>query len=135
MVCAAQDNSPAGLWTTIDDNSGKPRALVRIVEENGVLEGAILKIYPAPGEEVNPRCTACSDARRDEPIVGMTFLSGLRQSPGEVVWTGGTILDPKTGQVYRSQATLSEDGKTLKVRGYIGVALFGRTQTWVRAEP
>jgi uncharacterized protein (DUF2147 family) len=130
-----QAPSPTGLWTTIDDHTGKPRAQVRIVESDGSLEGTIVKIFPEPGEEPNPRCTECTDARRGQPVIGMTFLSGLRRASEGAVWTGGTILDPDSGRIYRSQATLSDDGRELLVRGFIGIALLGRTQTWVRAEP
>lgn len=137
LPCAlfGQALSPAGLWTTIDDHTGKPRAQVRIVEADGSLEGTIVKFFPEPGEEPNPRCTECTDTRRGQPIIGMTFLSGLRRAGDGAVWTGGTILDPDSGRIYRSQATLSEDGRELLVRGFIGIALLGRTQTWVRAEP
>lgn len=124
--------SPTGLWTTVDDQSGKPRAQIRIVEADGALEGKIVKIFLEPGEDPNPRCTECPDSRRGQPVLGMTFLSGLRKSAEGLVWSGGTILDPDSGRVYRSQATLSEDGRQLMVRGFIGFALLGRTQTWVR---
>jgi uncharacterized protein (DUF2147 family) len=124
--------SPVGNWQTIDDNSGKPRALVRIVELNGELSGTIEKIYSAPGEDPAPRCVKCTDSRRDQPVLGMTFLNGLKKDAEPLVWSGGEILDPDNGSVYRSRATLSEDGTKLQVRGYIGIALLGRTQVWKR---
>jgi len=134
-LAAGTPPSPVGMWQTIDDSSGKVRALVRIVEQNGELRGTIEKLYPEPGADPAPRCTKCTDARRDQPVVGMTFITGLHQdSDSPLTWSGGEILDPDNGNVYRSKASVSEDGTRLMVRGYLGIALLGRTQIWKRAE-
>ena len=126
--------TPVGLWKTIDDTSGKPRALVRITEINGTLQGRIEKLFLDPDEPQNSKCVACTDARKDQPIVGLTIVSGLRKETDAPVWSGGEILDPKNGKIYKSKATLIDGGKKLDVRGYIGIALIGRTQTWVREQ-
>jgi uncharacterized protein (DUF2147 family) len=126
---AAEGASPVGTWQTIDDNSGKVRSLVRISEANGEISGKIEKIFPGPGEETNPKCIKCSDQRKDQPIIGMTFLNGLKKDGDE--FGGGQILDPDNGKVYRSKIEVIEGGKKLKVRGYLGP--FYRTQIWVRA--
>lgn len=132
---AAELPSPVGLWQTVDDNTGKVRGLVRITEVNGELRGTVEKTYPNPGEDPAPRCTKCSDARRDQPVIGMTFLTGLKKDPdAPLTWSGGEILDPDNGSVYRSKVSLSEDGALLRVRGYLGIALLGRTQVWKRAD-
>ncbi len=131
-IVLANDASPVGLWKTIDDKSGKPRSLVRISESNGVLSGKIEKLFKEPGEDTNPKCDKCEDERKDQPIIGMTFLKGLKKEGSE--YTGGEILDPNNGKIYRSKLTLIEDGKKLNVRGYVGAPMFGRTQVWVRAE-
>jgi len=128
----AQDGSPVGLWKTIDDSSGKPTALIRITENQGVLTGKIEKLFRAPDEEQNPKCVACTDARKDQPIVGMTIVSGLKKDGDE--YKGGEILDPKNGKVYRSKLTVHEGGKKVEVRGYVGVPMFGRSQVWLRQE-
>lgn len=128
----ADDNSPVGLWKTIDDKTGKTRSVVRIIETNGVLSGKIEKIFPGPNEEQNPKCDKCTDARKDQPVIGMTFLSGLKKDGDD--YAGGEILDPDNGQVYRSKITLTDSGKKLKVRGYVGAPIFGRSQVWVRTE-
>ena len=128
----AQDPSPVGLWKNIDDVSGKPKALIRITEENGVVQGKIEKLFRAPGEEQNPLCDKCSDARKNQPIVGMVFMSGLKKDGKE--YSGGDILDPDNGKVYKSKLKLADGGKKLEVRGYIGVPLLGRSQTWLRQE-
>lgn len=128
----AQDSSPVGLWKNIDDVTGKPKALIRITEENGVVQGKIEKLFRAAGEEQNPLCDKCTDARKNQPIIGMVFMSGLKKDGKE--YAGGEILDPDNGKVYKSKLKLADGGKKLEVRGYIGVPLLGRSQTWLRQE-
>jgi len=128
----AQDGSPVGLWKTIDDSSGKPTALIRITENQGVLTGKIEKLFRAADEDQNPKCVACTDARKDQPIVGMTIVSGLKKDGDE--YKGGEILDPKNGKVYKSKLTVHEGGRKVEVRGYVGVPMFGRSQVWLRQE-
>lgn len=125
-------SSPAGLWKTIDDESGKPRALVRITESNGEFRGKIEKLFRAPDQDPNPKCDKCEGANKDQPRIGMTIISGMRQEGAE--YTGGQILDAESGKVYKSKMTLQEDGKKLHVRGYVGMPMFGRSQTWLREE-
>ena len=128
----AQAN-PAGLWRTIDDESGKEKSLVRIVESGGVYTAKVEKITdPAKAGEV---CEKCSDERKGQPIVGMTILRSVKQDADDKgLWDGGDILDPKNGKVYKVRLKPIDDGKKLEVRGYIGAPLFGRTQTWIRVE-
>lgn len=128
----AQDASPIGVWKTIDDESGKPKSLVRITENNGELRGKIEKLFREPGEEQNPKCEKCEGALKDQPIVGMTIITGMKKDGSE--YNGGQILDPNNGKVYKSKMTVVEGGRKLDVRGYIGVPMLGRTQTWVRQE-
>jgi uncharacterized protein (DUF2147 family) len=124
--------SPVGLWKTIDDQTGKPKSLVRIVEVGGEFKGKIEKLFRAPSEDPNPKCEKCEGAYKDQPIIGMTIISGMKQEDGE--YQGGHILDPHNGKIYKSKMTLIEDGKKLNVRGYIGMPMLGRTQTWLREE-
>lgn len=128
----ADDTSPVGLWKSIDDNTGKAKSLIRISESDGQLKGTVEKLFRAPGEEQNPKCDKCSDARKDQPIIGMTILSGLKKNGNE--YSGGEILDPANGKLYKSKLSVVDNGKKLQVRGYIGAPLFGRTQVWVREE-
>lgn len=125
-------SSPTGLWRTIDDESGKPRALVRITESNGEYRGKIEKLFRAPGEDPNPKCDTCEGANKDQPRIGMTIITGMRQEGTE--YTGGQILDAESGKIYKSKMTLQDNGRKLNVRGYIGVPMFGRSQTWLREE-
>jgi uncharacterized protein (DUF2147 family) len=132
VAALAQNTSPVGMWKTIDDETGKPKALVRITEENGALQGKIEKLFRGPNEEQNPVCNKCSDSRKNQPIVGMTIVSGLKKDGNE--YTGGEILDPAAGKVYKSKATLRDGGQKLEVRGYIGAPMFGRSQVWQREQ-
>ncbi|MET0858346.1 MAG: DUF2147 domain-containing protein [Telluria sp.] len=126
----AQDASPVGMWRSIDDETGKPKAMIRITDNQGQLEGRIEKLFRPADQEQNPKCDKCDGARKDQPMVGMMILSGLKKD-GDA-YSGGEILDPANGKVYRSKATLKDGGKKLEVRGYIGAPMFGRSQTWVR---
>ncbi len=125
--------NPVGLWKTIDDNTGKVRSIVRITQSNGEYKGTIEKLFRAPDQDQNPKCDKCTDARKDKPIIGMTILTGLR-ADGDDEFAGGQIVDPENGKVYSSKLTVDEDGKKLELRGFIGVSLIGRSQTWVRAD-
>lgn len=128
----AQDTA-VGLWRTVDDQTGKPKSLVRITENNGVLNGRVEKLFRGPDEEQNPVCDKCEDERKNQPITGMTIITGMKKD-GAASYSGGQILDPANGKVYQSKMTLVENGRKLNVRGFIGVPMLGRTQTWERAE-
>lgn len=128
----ADDSSPVGLWKSIDDHSGKAKSLIRISEADGQFSGKVEKLFRGPDEELDPKCDKCSDARKDQPIIGMTILSGLKKHGDE--YSGGEILDPANGKLYKSKMSVVDGGKKLNVRGYIGAPLFGRTQSWAREE-
>ncbi|WP_408580727.1 DUF2147 domain-containing protein [Burkholderia cenocepacia] len=121
--------SPAGTWRTIDDATGQPRGEVKIIDQDGVFSGKLTNVLK--DDERTKICSKCTDDRKDKPIVGMTILRGLKKT-GDNEWSGGNILDPENGKVYSAKMALSDDGKKLNVRGYIGISLLGRTQTWVR---
>ena len=122
--------SPVGLWKTIDDATGKEKSSVRVSEAGGVVSGKIESIVDPAKQD--SKCDECSDERKGKPVIGMTILRNVKKGDG--VWEGGDILDPNNGKVYRVRMTPSADNKKMEVRGYIGAAIFGRTQTWVRAE-
>lgn len=126
--------SPAGLWKSIDDKTAKPRSLIRISEDNGLYSGVVEKGLRADdtGDAV---CDKCTDARKGQKIVGMTIIKGIKAKDGaENEFTGGEILDPENGKVYKCKMKLSDDGSKLEVRGFIGFSLLGRSQTWTREE-
>jgi uncharacterized protein (DUF2147 family) len=126
----AADGSPVGTWRTIDDKTKQPRSIISIVENNGELTGVVEKLFDQPGDDPAHLCKECRDERKDKPIIGMTILWGLKKD-GQT-WSGGEILDPHNGKIYRCKITPSADGMSLNVRGYIGISLIGRTQTWLR---
>ena len=132
-VLAMAQNTPAGLWRTIDDDGKTEKSTVRITITNGVLSGKVEHITdPAKATE---KCTKCEDERKDQPIVGMTIINDVKQDAEEPnLWTGGLILDPAKGSTYKVRLKTIDGGKKLEVRGYIGSPMFGRTQTWIRAE-
>lgn len=129
----ADDTSPVGLWKNIDDVSGKPRALIRITEEaNGTLEGTVEKVFPGPREDQNPKCVKCDGVLKNAPIVGLEILSGLKKDGDG--YADGQILDPENVKIYSSTMQLIDAGRKLSVRGYIGISLLGRSQTWTRMD-
>lgn len=125
-------NSPVGYWQQIDDKTGRPHSIVQIFQKQDIVYGKVIKGYPRLDGTMPPKfCTQCSGELYNQPIIGMTILSGFIQV-SKIKWSGGTILDPDNGKYYKAQLVLTDQGKTLKVRGYVGMTLFGRTQTWKR---
>jgi len=129
-VALAQGASSAvGLWKSVDDETKQAKSLIRIVEQDGTLTGRVEKILT---DKPDAKCDKCTDERKDKPVQGMTIISGMKKDGDG--WGGGEILDPNNGKVYRSQMKLVEGGRKLEVRGYVGVPMFGRSQTWIREE-
>ncbi|MET0383632.1 MAG: DUF2147 domain-containing protein [Burkholderiaceae bacterium] len=125
--------TPAGLWRTIDDDGKTEKSLVRIEESAGVFSGRIEKI--ADPAKADAKCGLCGGALKDRPMLGMTVIDGVRPSAREPgLYDGGEILDPSKGKSYKVRLKPVDGGKKLEVRGYVGAPMFGRTQTWVRAE-
>ena len=128
---AAQEPTAAGRWKTIDDKTGAPRSIVLIEDKAGVFEGRIETLFFRPDEtNTDPVCSKCTDARKGQKTIGLTILTGLKRDGLD--YSGGDILDPGNGKVYRAKLKLSADGTKLEVRGYLGVPLLGRSQTWLR---
>jgi uncharacterized protein (DUF2147 family) len=126
----AQEPSAVGLWEQVDEKTGKAESWFKISERNGVYEGTIVKIFPRPGDDENFVCTKCEGAEKGAPVVGLKLIKGMRRNG--MGYENGTIMDPRDGAVYRALMTLSPDGRRLEVRGYLGISLFGRSQTWNR---
>jgi len=134
LRCFAEDpvfDSPVGQWTTIDDSDNKPRSVVEIREEKGKLVGQIIKTFPRPGD--TGKCVKCEGALKDAPILGFPLIDGLSRD-GDV-WNGGHIIDPVSGNIYSAKISLQEQGRKLRVRGFLGISLFGRSQVWLRVVP
>ncbi len=126
----AQAQSPAGAWKTVDDATGKEKAIIRITEAGGVFTGKVEKLLDPTKQD--SKCDECTDSRKGQSVLGLTIIRNIKK--GESHWEGGDILDAANGKVYRARLTLSDDNKKLDVKGYIGTPLFGRTQTWSRVE-
>ena len=131
ITALADPMSPVGTWNTIDDETNKPKSLVRITEQDGVISGAIEKIVDPAKQD--SKCDACAgdDPRQGKPVIGMTILTGLKKE-GDNVYSGGRILDPNNGKTYNAKVTVIEGGKKLEMRG--SILFIGRTQTWIRAD-
>jgi uncharacterized protein (DUF2147 family) len=126
----APNLSPVGSWRTIDDKTGQAKSIVRIVEAKGEVQASVESVFSPPAVSAAPICDKCSGDLKNKPIVGMTIMWGMKKDGGE--FSGGRVLDPDEGKVYRCTIKVIEGGNKLEVRGYIGFSLFGRTQTWVR---
>ena len=127
-------NTPAGLWKTIDDETKKEKSLVRVSEAGGVFSGKIEKLLD-PDTKPDAKCDKCTDERKDQPILGLPIIRNVKASGDDAtLWDGGEILDPNNGKTYKVRLKPADGGKKLEVRGYIGAPLLGRTQTWTRVE-
>jgi uncharacterized protein (DUF2147 family) len=130
-LSASAQNTPVGLWKTIDDDGKTEKSLVRITDAGGVLSGKIEKVFDASKQD--SKCDKCTDDRKDQPVLGMVILRNLKQDADDKeVWSGGEVLDPNNGKVYKSRLKPIDGGKQLQMRGYIGP--FYRTQVWQRVE-
>jgi uncharacterized protein (DUF2147 family) len=129
---ASGEPSAAGFWEQVDEKSGKPESWFHIVEKDGVYIGTIVKMFQKPGEPPPEswRCTKCEGAEKDAPVLGLTLIKGMKRKG--LGYEDGTIMDPRDGSIYRALMQVSPDGRKLEVRGYLGIALLGRTQTWNR---
>jgi uncharacterized protein (DUF2147 family) len=130
---AASEAEPAevGLWQTVSDKTGKPEGYIRVTLVSGELRGVIER--GMPGDDANALCTKCPGERKNQRKIGMTIMNGLHRTDSDW-WGGGEILDPDEGKVYRCKVRAVDSGRKLEVRGFIGISLLGRTQTWLRAE-
>ena len=122
-------NSVIGKWKTIDDETGKAKSIIDIYDKLGKIYGKVLDILEPQFKK--SLCSNCTGSDKDQPILGMIVIKGLIKSGKE--YNGGKILDPKNGKLYKCYITLENSDK-LKVRGYIGISLFGRTQYWYRVK-
>ena len=93
-------------------------------------EGKIVRMFMKPGENPNVVCDQCKDDRRGKPWLGLNIIRGMKRNGAE--YTNGTILDPRDGDLYSAMMTLTPDGQTLVVRGYLGISLLGKNQYWTR---
>jgi uncharacterized protein (DUF2147 family) len=129
-LAEAAPASPVGRWKTFDDATGKLKSIVAINQENGEVDGTIEALFDPPVPR--PTCYLCSGAKKDLPLVGLQVLWGFHADRNG--WSGGLVLDPETGRIYHASLMVEDGGKRLRLHGFIGIPLFGRTQYWVKAE-
>jgi uncharacterized protein (DUF2147 family) len=123
--------TPAGLWQAVDDDTKQPSGWFVITNHDGVYTGIIAKMFMKPGDPPNPVCDKCTDDRQNHPWLGLEIIRDTKQEQGDK-YSGGNILDPRDGKVYHVILTLSPDGQTLTVHGYLGIPLLGKNVYWTR---
>ena len=128
----AAEQTAVGLWEQVDEKSGQPESWIKIVEKDGVFIGTIVKMFQKPGfpPVESWRCDKCEGSEKGQLVLGLALIKGMKRKG--VDYEDGTIMDPRDGSVYRALMKLSPDGKQLEVRGYLGMAWLGRSQTWHR---
>jgi len=118
-----------GKWKTVDDETGEAKSIVEVYEQGGKIYGKVVEILNAAKK--NNKCTKCKGADKDKPILGLVIIKGLTKDGNE--YTDGDILDPNKGKTY--SCTIKLDGADkLSVRGYMGISMLGRSQTWTRVK-
>lgn len=116
-------------WQTIDDKTGEKKAVMQLTESGGKVTGKILKVLDK--EKADALCTKCPGSLKNKPVEGLQILSGFK-ADGNNQWSDGKLVDPESGKTYSGKLTLSDNGQSLKLRGFVGTPVFGRSQTWQR---
>ena len=127
------NKGPFGYWKHIDDATGKVDSVFKLWEHEGTIRGKILKRFPVGGKDPEKLCSACEGKLKDKPIDGMLFLWDFKFDKEANKWVDGKVLNPKDGNVYHCQITLTKNGAALEVYGYIKMLVkIGGTSEWQR---
>ena len=124
----------AGYWRTIDDKTGFSKAIMEIKQQaDGTYDATVVKILPRPGYTPKEICQNCPAPYTNKRILGLTPVSGLKEDPKRPNnYIDAQVLDPLSGKIYKGKAKMSNDGRILTMRGYVGISALGRSQTWIR---
>ncbi len=133
LNAAADQMTPVGRWRAVSDKTGNVTGIIEITAVGDSLEGKIVKSIRDPDDDPpDTICSKCDGPDKNKPILGLTIMKGFHKDGNS--WDDGTILDPRSGDVYSAEMHVSDDGRKLFLRGYLGISLLGRTETWLRAE-
>jgi uncharacterized protein (DUF2147 family) len=118
-----------GIWKNLDDEDGKEKSHIEIYEKDGKLKAKVIKLLPNATMKI---CSECKGALKNKPIEGMEIVWGLKKYT-EKEYSDGEILNPKNGKIYSCNILLETPDK-LKVRGFLGFSMIGKTQYWYRVK-
>jgi uncharacterized protein (DUF2147 family) len=129
-IALSGQNKFIGTWQNFDDEDGKPKSHIEITEENGKLIAKVIKLLPNAKLKI---CSACTGTNKNKSIEGMSIMSNMSKI-SDSEYGNGEILNPKNGKIYSCTVTLEKGGNKIKVRGYVGISMFGKTQYWEKVK-
>lgn len=128
------NNDIVGKWKVVDSRSGVIKSISEVIKEpDGTFSVKIDRFVDSLRKE-NPYCTKCPPPFQNKPLLGLKLVWGLKPGNKPNEYVDGYALDIDSGKIYRGKAKLSDDGRRLKLRGYVGTSVLGRTVVWIRAD-